>query len=95
MAKQSSPNSTLTIKDRLRALRNLPAFFKLVWQSSPRLMLINVILRFLKASLPFLLLYIGKLIIDQVVHLSRGDGAFSKDRESLGRHQECRVERTA
>jgi ATP-binding cassette subfamily B protein len=79
MAKQSSPNSTLTIKDRLRALRNLPAFFKLVWQSSPRLMLINVILRFLKASLPFLLLYIGKLIIDQVVHLSRGDGAFSKD----------------
>lgn len=79
MAKQSSPDNSLTIKDRLRALRNLPAFFKLVWQSSPRMMLINVILRFLKASLPFLLLYIGKLIIDQVVHLSRGDGAFSKD----------------
>jgi ATP-binding cassette subfamily B protein len=79
MAKQSSQDTTLTIKDRLRALRNLPAFFKLVWQSSPRMMLINVILRFLKASLPFLLLYIGKLIIDQVVHLSRGDGSFSKD----------------
>jgi ATP-binding cassette subfamily B protein len=71
--------TSVTIKDRLRALRNLPAFFKLVWQSSPRMMLINVILRFLKASLPFLLLYIGKLIIDQVVHLSRGDGSFSKD----------------
>ena len=71
--------TNVTIKDRLRALRNLPAFFKLVWQSSPRMMLINVILRFLKASLPFLLLYIGKLIIDQVVHLSRGDGSFSKD----------------
>ncbi len=71
--------TNVTIKDRLRALRNLPAFFKLVWQSSPRMMLINVILRFLKASLPFLLLYIGKLIIDQVVHLSKGDGSFSKD----------------
>lgn len=71
--------TNVTIKDRLRALRNLPAFFKLVWQSSPRMMLINVVLRFLKASLPFLLLYIGKLIIDQVVHLSRGDGSFSKD----------------
>jgi len=68
----------VTIKDRLRALRNLPAFFKLVWQSSPRMMLINIVLRFLKASLPFLLLYIGKLIIDQVVHLSRGDGSFSR-----------------
>lgn len=79
MAKQRSPNSTLTIKDRLRALRNLPAFFRLVWQSGPRMMLVNVVLRFLKASLPFLLLYIGKLIIDQVVHLSRGDGSFSKD----------------
>jgi ATP-binding cassette subfamily B protein len=79
MAKQSASDNTLTIKDRLRALRNLPAFFRLVWQSSPRMMLINVILRFLKASLPFLLLYIGKLIIDQVVHLSRGDGSFSKD----------------
>lgn len=79
MVKQNSGPPQLTLKDRLRALSNLPAFFKLVWQSSPRLMLINVILRFLKASLPFLLLYIGKLIIDQVVHLSRGDGAFSKD----------------
>lgn len=43
------------------------------------MMLVNVILRFLKASLPFLLLYIGKLIIDQVVHLNRGDGSFSRD----------------
>jgi ATP-binding cassette subfamily B protein len=43
------------------------------------MMLINVILRFLKASLPFLLLYIGKLIIDQVVHLRADDGSFSKD----------------
>lgn len=79
MAKQPPSTTTITIKDRLRALRNLPAFFKLVWQSSPKMMLINVVLRFLKASLPFLLLYIGKLIIDQVVHLSRGDGSFSKD----------------
>ncbi|MGN6180888.1 MAG: ABC transporter ATP-binding protein [Mucilaginibacter sp.] len=78
--RQAAQNpATVTIKDRLRALRNLPAFFKLVWQSSPKMMLVNVILRFLKASLPFLLLYIGKLIIDQVVHLNRSDGAFSKD----------------
>ena len=79
MDSQTSRNRPeVTIKDRLRALRNLPAFFKLVWQSSPRMMLINIVLRFLKASLPFLLLYIGKLIIDQVVHLSRGDGSFSR-----------------
>ncbi|MBS1529790.1 MAG: ABC transporter ATP-binding protein [Bacteroidetes bacterium] len=80
MAKTQSSNdkTQVTLKDRLRALRNLPAFFKLVWQSSPKMMLINVILRFLKASLPFLLLYIGKLIIDQVIHLSGGHGSFSQ-----------------
>src|ERR1700679_1342383 len=67
----------VTIKDRLRALRNLPQFFKLVWQSGPSMMLTNVLLRFVKASLPFLLLYVGKLIIDQVVHLSKADGQYS------------------
>lgn len=60
-----------TVKDRLRALRNLPAFFKLVWQAGPGMMAINIVLRFLKASVPFLLLFVGKLIIDQVIHLSR------------------------
>lgn len=67
----------LTIKDRLRALRNLPQFFKLVWQSGPAMMLTNVLLRFIKASLPFLLLFVGKLIIDQVIHLAKGHGAYS------------------
>lgn len=73
----SAKGEAINIKDRIRALRNLPAFFKLVWQSSPGMMLTNVILRFLKASLPFLLLYVGKLIIDQVVHLSRGGSSAS------------------
>lgn len=67
----------LTLKDRLRALRNLPQFFKLVWQSGPGMMLVNVVLRFIKASLPFLLLLVGKLIIDQVVHLAKGSLAYS------------------
>jgi ATP-binding cassette subfamily B protein len=69
----------VTIKDRLRALRNLPAFFRLVWQSSPGMMLTNVILRFLKASLPFLLLYVGKLIIDRVLLLSKAHNSSSAD----------------
>ena len=78
MAAPKETTNPITIKDRLRALRNLPAFFRLVWQSGRRMMLVNVALRFLKASFPFLLLYIGKLIIDQVVHLSRADGSFSQ-----------------
>jgi ATP-binding cassette, subfamily B, bacterial len=71
MAKQPLQSDQLSVKDRLRALRNLPAFFKLVWQSDPGMTLVNILLRFIKSAIPFLLLFIGKLIIDQVVLLSR------------------------
>jgi len=68
-------NPTLTFRDRLRALRNLPAFFKLVWASGPGMMAINIALRLLKATVPFLLLFIGKLIVDRVVDLTQTHNA--------------------
>jgi len=68
----------ISVKERLRALRNLPAFFKLVWQSGPGLMLGNILLRFLKAAIPFLLLFIGKLIIDKVLQLSHSHDSFAE-----------------
>ncbi|MEX6690947.1 ABC transporter ATP-binding protein [Danxiaibacter flavus] len=65
----------ISFKERLGALKNLPAFFKLVWQANPAMMAGNIALRFIKAAIPFLLLYTGKLIIDKVVHISgRHDG---------------------
>ncbi|HVS96799.1 MAG TPA: ABC transporter ATP-binding protein [Puia sp.] len=62
----------LTWKERIRALRNLPRFFRLVWQTSPRLMALDASLRIVKSAMPVSILYIGKLIIDQVVLLVRG-----------------------
>jgi ATP-binding cassette subfamily B protein len=67
----------LTFKERLDALYNLPAFFKLVWETSPRLMLANILLRFMRSALPLLILYVGKHIIDEVVALSNSTGAVS------------------
>ena len=61
----------LTFKERLNAMRNLPAFFKLIWKTSPKMFLANVVLRIFRASLPVLMLYIGKLIIDEVVILTQ------------------------
>ncbi len=51
------------------ALRNLPPFIRMVWQTSPSLTLINLALRLVRALLPVVMLYIGKLIIDEVVAL--------------------------
>ncbi|WP_143309599.1 ABC transporter ATP-binding protein [Chitinophaga vietnamensis] len=62
----------LSFKERLAALRNLPAFFRMVWETSPGLTIANTILRVAQSAMPLALLYVGKLIIDQVVHLSKG-----------------------
>ncbi|MFD1256726.1 ABC transporter ATP-binding protein [Mucilaginibacter terrae] len=64
------PNN-ITFKKRLAALGNLPAFFKLAWQSSPSKTLMSFILRILRSAMPVALLYVGKLIVDQVVLLNR------------------------
>lgn len=61
----------MTFKERLAALRNLPAFFRMVWQTSKQLTIVNILLRVIQSAMPLSLLYIGKLIIDQVVHLSK------------------------
>lgn len=61
----------LTFKDRLAALNNLPAFFKLVWQTSKLFTIINAILRIVRSAMPVALLYVGKLIIDNVIFLTR------------------------
>src|ERR1700722_1305729 len=65
----SSPTAPLTLKERITALRNLPRFFRLVWQTSPGIMLAGFLLRIARSAIPVSILYIGKLIIDQVVLL--------------------------
>jgi ATP-binding cassette subfamily B protein len=72
MAKNRSTISTenISFRERLSALKNLPNFFKLVWQSSPSKTLISFTLRILRSAMPVALLYVGKLIIDQVVFLN-------------------------
>ncbi len=56
---------------RIGALRNLPPFLRLVWQTSPALTLGVSALRIARALLPIATLYVGKLIIDEVVALAR------------------------
>ena len=72
--KTAKPKTTpLTFKQRLAALRNLPKFFKLVWQTSPSMTVGNAVLRIIKSAIPVAVLYVGKLIIDQVVQISHGN----------------------
>ncbi len=66
---KSETGEQLSFKDRFSALQNLPRFFGLVWQSSKGMMVADVTLRILRAAIPVATLYVGKLIIDGIVHL--------------------------
>jgi ATP-binding cassette subfamily B protein len=62
-----------SLRERLGALRNLPPFLTLVWQTSRTLTVAEGVLRLVRALLPVVTLYIGKLIIDEVVGLTRAN----------------------
>ena len=67
--------AAVTLKERFSALGNLPQFFKMVWQTSPSLTVINAVLRLFRSAIPVALLYVAKLIIDQVVQLTHSSGS--------------------
>jgi ATP-binding cassette subfamily B protein len=64
------PPAPRSLRERFGALRNLPPFLKLVWQTSPRLAAATVACRLVRAFLPVATLFVGKLIIDEVVRLA-------------------------
>lgn len=65
----------LSYRQQFSALKNLPKFFKMIWETSSSMTLGNVALRLIKSAIPLLVLYIGKEIIDEVIHLidTKGD----------------------
>jgi len=58
----------MTLKDRFKALKNLPRFFVMVWKTNPKIALSNLVLRILRSAIPVATLYITKLIINEVNH---------------------------
>ena len=56
-------------KNRLGALRTLPAFVSLLWRISQPLTAASLTLRLARAGLPIATLFVAKLIIDEVVRL--------------------------
>ena len=56
-----------SVKDSFRALRSIPRFFKEIWNTSHSLFLVNTISRLLNAFTPVVILWVGKLIIDEII----------------------------
>ena len=74
-------------REQFAALRNLPPFLALVWRTQPALALANLLLRLVKSLLPLAILYVGKLILDQVIGMID-----TPDQSSLGLWQLVAIE---
>jgi len=64
------PPAVRSLRERFGALKNLPPFLKLVWRTSPGMTAADLACRLARAFLPVATLYVGKLIIDEVVRLA-------------------------
>jgi ATP-binding cassette, subfamily B, bacterial len=62
-----------SMRERLGALRNLPPFLGMIWRTSRSLTVANATLRLVRAVLPVAMLFLGKLIIDEVIALAATD----------------------
>ncbi|HTZ46107.1 MAG TPA: ABC transporter ATP-binding protein [Verrucomicrobiae bacterium] len=56
--------------DRLRALRNIPPLFRIVWKSAPKVVVSSLSCRVVVALMPVAMLWVTKYIIDAIVGLT-------------------------
>lgn len=56
-----------SVKDSFKALKTIPRFFREIFRSSPKLFLLNTLSRLLNAFTPVVILWVGKMIIDEII----------------------------
>jgi ATP-binding cassette subfamily B protein len=70
----AEPPPKQSLRERLAALRNVPPYLRSIWQTSRRLSVATIALRLLRALLPVVTLYVGKLIVDEVARFVQAGG---------------------
>ena len=65
--KPPQPAQELTWRARLASLRNIRPLLRMVWETSPPLVVASTVFRLFRALLPLAMLWVSKLIIDGVV----------------------------
>lgn len=57
------------LSEQFSALKNIPRFFSLIWNTNKYMALGNILLRLIKAGFPVAKLYVAKEIIDEVIKM--------------------------
>ena len=63
-----------SLRERMAALRHLPPMLRLVWETHRPYAVVMVALRLVRALVPLAFLWVGKLIVDEVVRLAQAGG---------------------
>ncbi|MEL7146505.1 MAG: ABC transporter ATP-binding protein, partial [Bacteroidota bacterium] len=58
-------------RDQFVALKYVPQFLKMIWRCHPLMAFIDLLLRIVKSALPVTMLFVGKLIVDEVIGLTQ------------------------
>lgn len=76
--KSLNDKEKIGLKDSFNSLSYIPRFFKEIWQTNKKLFLIASFCRLIAAFLPVVILWVGKIIIDDIIRItSAGDKDFS------------------
>src|SRR6266550_4705418 len=65
-------------KERLEALRYVPALFRLIWRTHRGYTAAMVVLRVVRSIVPVATFWVGKLILDSVIAAKAGHGSLSQ-----------------
>ena len=77
--KSLNDKEKIGLKDSFNSLSYIPRFFKEIWQTNKKLFLIASFCRLIAAFLPVVILWIGKIIIDEIIRItSTSDKDFSE-----------------
>jgi ATP-binding cassette subfamily B protein len=68
----------VTWKERLEALRYVPALFRLIWGTHRGYTVAMVVLRVVRAFVPVVTFWVGKLILDSVIAAKAGHGSLTQ-----------------
>ena len=70
-------NERPTIRQQVEALRYVPPFLRMVWETHPGYAVTMATLRLLRSAIPVATLWVGKLILDAIVSMRNGPADLS------------------
>lgn len=77
--KSLNDKKKIGLKESFNSLTYVPRFFKEIWRTNKKLFLVSAFCRLIAALLPVVILWVGKIIIDEIIRITtQGDKDFSE-----------------